>query len=759
MNTKNRLDRILTSWRSKQYLIATTIFVVGLIIAYLLRARLDLQSLVSLILIAATIVTVISLFFKFTPTKSDLLALLDEQIKGTEHSSHLLDKTDSSLSVLQRIQKSKVASVLDQSKVNLPFIKKPIFSGLGMVGICLLVLGAIPTSQESSTIKAITEASEALSEKPIEPAALDTIIIQNIVARITPPNYTNQKKYSTSNLSLNIPERSVIKWQFDISGQADQSEIIFDDKRRVSLNANNSYSQTFSNPSFYQYRFAKGDHQSIVSDYFPIKIIEDQDPKIEITDIAEYQRLEYKENHDINFNIQGVDDYGLNAMFISATLAKGSGESVKFREKQIELKDLKKGSDNYSGSYQFSTQELDMEPGDELYFYVAGKDNCPFENHWSKSTTHFVVLEDTTAVTLVEAGGMQLDIMPDFFRSQRQIIIDTEKLIAEKDTLSKKVFKERSNELGYDQKLLRLKYGQFLGEESESGLDFDNDVDMDLEGEEHDHADPNHVHDEGNKTLNDARSLIDQFMHDHDHEEEENQLLETKGTEKIEQAKNPEWVKEMSHNHDNTEEATFFDVSIKSKLRAALNEMWDAELHLRLFDPEKSLPYQYNSLAFLDEVKNHARAYVQRIGFEPPAIKEQETRLTGELKEVYSTRDILKAEVSSNTEKIKAALPILLDLQQSASTTSLLGNLDLNLLQRAGDELSQIAISKSAYLPVLSKLRSLISHSGQSSAADLSIIIEGFLAIIPKHKKEAIASRYFRHPINVKVINDFKKSR
>ena len=60
--------------------------------------------------------------------------------------------------------------------------------------------------------------------------------------------------------------------------------------------------------------------------------------------------------------------------------------------------------------------------------------------------------------------------MPEYFRSQRQIIMDTEKLLRNKKSITKKEFNFLSNELGYDQKVLRLKYGEFLGEEFESEL-------------------------------------------------------------------------------------------------------------------------------------------------------------------------------------------------------------------------------------------------------------------------------------------------
>ena len=273
-----------------------------------------------------------------------------------------------------------------------------------------------------------------------------------------------------------------------------------------------------------------------------------------------------------------------------------------------------------------------MEQGDELFFYVSAKDNYPKADHWSKSVTHFVSIKDTTSYVYTDDSGMQVDLIPDFFRSQRQIIIDTEQLIAEQSSLHIDTFKQRSNALGFDQKLLRLKYGQFLGEENESGIAINNEFSG--EAEEHDHEeghDHDHDHDHGgaSEALQGARDLLSQFMHDHDHEEEAGLLMATKGTEKRKDPARPTWVEELSHNHDDSEIATFHNISVKSKLKAALSVMWDAELHLRLYDPESSLPFQYESLELLQEVKNHARIYVHRIGFDPPVIKEQEIRLVG----------------------------------------------------------------------------------------------------------------------------------
>ncbi len=125
-------------------------------------------------------------------------------------------------------------------------------------------------------------------------------------------------------------------------------------------------------------------------------------------------------------------------------------------------------------------------------------DNRQPEANFTKSDTYFIVYRDTTQLEESELATMAVNRMPEYFRSQRQIIIDTEKLIAKRKKLAAKEFNSTSNEIGFDQKVLRLRYGQFMGEEFETNIGGG--------GAPDDHAD-------------DGGSL-EGFMHKHDTEEE-----------------------------------------------------------------------------------------------------------------------------------------------------------------------------------------------------------------------------------------------
>jgi hypothetical protein len=296
-------------------------------------------------------------------------------------------------------------------------------------------------------------------------------------------------------------------------------------------------------------------------------------------------------------------------------------------------------------------------------------------------------------------AGLGVDLMPEYFRSQRQIIIDTEKLLRDKKNISAQQFNFTSNELGYDQKALRLRYGQFLGEEDEAGIG------QPSEEQEAEESDPlkkvTHQHDTKNE-----HNLVDQKSKQHQHAAEENG----------EEAKNP--LKQFVHEHDNTEEATFFIQSLKTKLKAAITQMWDAELYLRLYTPEKSLPYQYRALNLLKEISSDSRIFVHRSGFDPPPLKE-EKRLAADLSEVKSQSNILKSRAEEKWVGVRAALSVVERMIDEDSVTVSTEN--QKTFHQAGQELAELASAQPlTFLKGLSLLKSLSEEKSRTTKTELA---------------------------------------
>ncbi|UUZ51150.1 hypothetical protein LP420_17415 [Massilia sp. B-10] len=75
-------------------------------------------------------------------------------------------------------------------------------------------------------------------------------------------------------------------------------------------------------------------------------------------------------------------------------------------------------------------------------------------------------------------------------------------------------------------------------------------------------------------------------------------------------------------------------------LRRALSAMWDAEKHLRAITPRSALPPEYKALEAIKELQQADRIYLHKTAFVPPAIKE-EIRMTGD---VVGTKSYRRAQ-------------------------------------------------------------------------------------------------------------------
>jgi hypothetical protein len=693
--------------------------------------------------LALTILTVKLQFLKIT--EEQLISFINIQFPVLQQSADLLVRENESLTSLQLLQQNKIRKTFEDVYPN---IKIPNHIGRSFLvftvclGLTMLVMAfdfKLGNSSDTAEFKE-SDATQNTLKKNL-PVAIERLSIT-----VTPPRYTNQRPQTVDNPNLEILEGSMVSWNIAFSDSVKEAWIVFNDdslalKNKMQFNAN----RTFTSSSFYQIVW-RNDNTLKASDYYKIEVTADKQPEITVRNLTQFTELSINDKLNIAVNAAISDDYGLSNAYIIATVSKGSGESVKFREEKLNFTAPSKiAGKKVQASTQVDLLKLGMEPGDELYFYVEALDNkVPVANR-ARTETFFILLQDTTTEETSIEGGLGVDLMPEYFRSQRQIIIDSEKLLKEQKKITKQTFSSRSNELGYDQKVLRLKYGEFLGEEFESGIGPASSLpsEEDHEEEEEDVTKKyGHTHD----TENEHNIVPDKKSeeHDHDHKAEGDSQKD----------ENP--MDAYMHVHDDPEEATFFTQSIRAKLKAALTVMWDAELHLRLHDPKTSLPYQYKALKLLKEISNDSRIYVHKTGFDPPPIKE-EKRLSGDLSEIKNTRNLKSTIDTEAYPAIRKALVLTETLiAENANRVSVPQK---EILLKAGTELSALALQRPAqFLTSLSLIKSINADevSKDKVTASLIIIRESLWKALPNETSKPTSSNVTTTALNQSFINNLE---
>lgn len=656
-----------------------------------------------------------------------------------KESSDLLTKDSSTLTTLEQIQLNRIDSEINKLQVTLPHQLPQ--SAIAVILAAALFFGATKISLPSDTKPTTSNQQQTTPVTPLDPS------IKSVFITTTPPSYTQLPKTEFNQLSFNAVEGSQVVWTITFHQPIQRAKLTTTtgDSIIVTSPADRiQFKHTLTTSILYRINWTiNGESHS--SDYHRIDVKADQVPAVSIKDLPQFTRLGWGEKKIVEVTSDVQDDYGLTAAHVIATVSKGSGESVKFREEKIPFSSPSKVTGKkITGKLTLDFRKLGMDPGDEVYFYVEAFDNKQPQGQRNRTDTYFIALQDTTKQEMVMDEGLGVDLMPDYFRSQRQLIIDTEKLLADQKAgkVTKHQFNSTSNELGYDQKVLRLRYGQFMGEEFETSIG---------QAEAHEA--------EENLEKKEGEDIVKQYGHQHDTENEHNLVPDKKGQEK--DGHNHEEDKEdplaaYKHNHDSEEEATFFTQSIKAKLRAALNLMWDSELKLRMYTPKESLPTQYQILKLLKEIAQDSRIYVHRMGFDPPPLKE-EKRLTGSLEEVKPGRIENKLADDPEYPAIRTALT---DISTALlNETIVLSDQQRTNLHAAGDELATLALKLPGnYLKPLSDLKLIAENkiAADEIRPKLEDIQRAFWAVLPNEAPSPTQRGFGAHPLDAKFLEEIK---
>jgi hypothetical protein len=392
-----------------------------------------------------------------------------------------------------------------------------------------------------------------------------------LVVKLEPPAYTGAAPSSAAPKDSQVPEQTAVAWCLDDPKAASEAIELSDGQ---TLHAGADCARwTATESIFWRWRGTR----------YTLKVMPDQPPEIAVTQPNEMTKDLPRDAKSAAIAVTVTDDYRVQQATLHLTLARGSGENIRFSDRELPLP-ASNDPRRRSWKRDWLLADLGMEPGDELYFFVRAGDNAP-KPHAVQSPTYTLRLPAPPSAQDEETTAPPTLVKPESLRSQRQVIIDTEQLVA--DMRSKKMreadVRERSEGIASDQAALRRRYGQFLGEEST------------LFGKDDDHDHDTHP---GGKV---------DVLH------------------------------EFGHAHDQAENATLFDDATKTLLRRALAAMWDAEKALRAITPKTALPPEYKALDAVKALQQSERIYLHKTAFAPPAIKEDK-RMSGDMAGAVSYR-------------------------------------------------------------------------------------------------------------------------
>ncbi|WP_443943749.1 hypothetical protein ACJVDH_12555 [Pedobacter sp. AW1-32] len=657
MEGKNYIQKLKRIWICTSLLQCLCVtFGASLFFAPILRWLLD----VGLWIYPFIFIISAAIFLVFRPiwkiSNLTVVRYLDQNFPELEDSTSLFLKPTENLGVLAQFQISKINNRLPKN-----FWSRNVIKMLGF-SVAFLLLGVFTYAWTSRfETNSLIATKEKLTTEKTQNKIIEHILpqVSDYTVRISPPAYTALPARKQKQFYVKAELGATVTWNLVTNTKIKSFSVIFNDQEKLKLKPENAdanrwtFSRKIEKHGYYQLEL-----DGVKSDLYQIDAIPDLPVNIKIIHPKPQTTIDVGQPKTIDIQAILTDDYGITASYISATMASGKGESVSFTEKKLEFQTAINGQKTVKLNKHIDLKSLGMKAGDELYFFIHSKDN---KGQQSRSDVYFVSIIDTAELMSMAGMTSGVNLVPEYFRSERQIIIDTEKLLTEQKSISVTDFNSRSNALGVDQKLLRLRYGQFLGEENETEIGGD-------DHDEHEHAE----HHEEEKFGN-VQAIMDKY----------------------------------AHKHDIAEDATFFEPEIKAQLKAVLNEMWQAELKLRTYKPQDALPFEYKALRLLKDLQQKSRAYVAKTTVKTSTLK-PEKRLSGDLNKITEPSQNLRNETKNEN---KIALKILLAVLDTHRSGRAFNENEKALLQTGEKEIIKAAVDHPAtYLDALKSLRKIISQ-------------------------------------------------
>jgi hypothetical protein len=637
----NLLEQLVQRWHWRWTMAALVAAVATAVLAAVIALRLfDLPPVLPALSAAALVLGVARWRRPHVDTRV-LARHLNRTIPAVEESADLLALPLEQLSPLERLQRTRVEARLGRltELPRLPVRALKAAAWYGAAALLVAALGLWWNPVRAAVSRAGANGSRS-GPGPIAPPQISGV---DVVVR--PPAYTRHPPRMAHDWDLDVEQDGAVTWRLHTDRPVQHAFLLTTegDTIRCVPHGQDEYEARVVPVHSLLYQAVVQDGAVSVSDFHRLTVIPDESPTLTVVRPEPRTEIAYGAPLTVPVEVLAADDYAVAEAHLVATVTTGAGEAVKFRELTLDFDSVaaRPAAHGLLLRRSLDLRAFGLAPGDELYFHVVALDNRAPHPNAGHSDTYFIVLTDTAHVTLADVSGLAVNGMPEYLRSERQIIIDTERLLADATHISTTEFKNRSESIGFDQGTLRDRYAEVAGQET------------------------------------------------------------------VVQGIEPT----IEHEHDVEENSTLLATRVKDQLQQAISQMFDAERHLRVDEPAAALPFEYRALELLKAAQEAARVYVLRVGFEPPPLEPDRTRLTGTLTGIGSSSRTRSVAATASLPALRTALEIVQHLAQGVPAHPA----DVAALERAGRELGGLALTQPGqHLETLRQLRSLLTALADS---------------------------------------------
>lgn len=517
-----------------------------------------------------------------------LIAAIDAARTDAEDSTELLFADPATLSPFQTLQRTRVEARLAAEPTPDLYAPRPRRTTIALWLTAVILVAAITLWSDRTAPGVPLSPAHEGATKPGIPA----LTAQRLT--IVPPAYIGLPPRALGTLDARVPAGSRLEWTLAFALDPTAASLaVLNGTPTPLAHAGETWTATRIADSSLLYRVvARGGQPA--PPLHRIDVIVDQPPRIRLVSPAATLIQMSPGQRTWSLSFEATDDYGVQSVAsLRLVVAQGEGENVRFSERTVALRGTGDPRRRIFATTIAIAGTGFTEPGDLVAQLTVADARAPSPQRVAGPSV--ILRRPPTSGAESGLEAMTRRTMPAYFSSQRQVIIDAEALLAERPRPAPDRFLARSDSIADDQRLLRMRYGQFMGEEVGGGAT---------------NAMPTSDAEETTAPAAD------------EHAGEPPQAAPQFGQESV-------IVETYGHTHDESEAATLLDPGTRATLRQALDNMRQSETALRLGDPRRALPFAYKALRFIKQVQQATRIFLARTGSQLPPV-DLTRRLTGD---------------------------------------------------------------------------------------------------------------------------------
>jgi hypothetical protein len=380
------------------------------------------------------------------PGAAELARHLDASVAASEWSAELLAARPGDLPPLARQQRARIVRELGGSGG--PLLphrtwSRPLARLLASAAVAALLLAALGRSPRHEGTAAAPEPAAARS-------APASVTVRSVRIEVDPPRYTALPPHAAQGWAVRAEEGARVRFEVELAGDADRAVLRFGDEEQAMARGGDGTwraERRARQNELYTFRASAVGREAVRGPLARLDVVRDQPPDLQVLRPGPLTLVSAPAPGSLDVEVAAHDDYAVAGVEARLVLARGLGEQVTFRELKLPLGARPDG--HFTARLDLAA--LGLAPDVEIFLRCEAWDNREPEPGRTRSSTLRIRMphpEERLSAAL--AAGIALPSAFAMFRSERQIILDTEQLLRDQPRLSAAELQRRAEGIGFD---------------------------------------------------------------------------------------------------------------------------------------------------------------------------------------------------------------------------------------------------------------------------------------------------------------------